>query len=141
INLEHSDCSIYVTIFLPDTITVFESDTEQQFYQSAKVLENIINVHFPILTTESSFSSNKDQPQDNIFTAEVDSWNPATGPQFRQVLLLKDTILQLPGGFPGQQTWDHNQSRPTSPTGSDRTQVHTIDYTTLFANNEFVGII
>ncbi|CAG8671275.1 7863_t:CDS:1, partial [Dentiscutata erythropus] len=73
-----------------------------------------------------------DQPQDRT---EIDPWNPATSPQFRQVPLLENTVLQLPGGFSGQQTWDHNQSRSTSSIGSNHTQVHTVDYTTLFANN------
>ncbi|CAG8616535.1 22324_t:CDS:2 [Dentiscutata erythropus] len=65
--------------------------------------------------------------QGNLFDnrTEIDSWNPATGPQFRQVPLLEDTVLKLPGGFPSLQTWDHNQSRPTSPTGSNHTQVYT----------------
>ncbi|CAG8797872.1 363_t:CDS:1, partial [Dentiscutata erythropus] len=57
-HLEHSDRSIHVTTFSPDTTTIFESDIEQQFYQSAEIPENITNVQFPILTTESSFSSN-----------------------------------------------------------------------------------
>ncbi|CAG8749070.1 9301_t:CDS:2, partial [Dentiscutata erythropus] len=69
--------------------------------------------------------------------AEVDSWNPASGQQFQQVLLLEDTILQLPGGFFDQQTWYLHQSQSTSPIGSDYTQVYTINYTNLFANNKF----
>ncbi|CAG8776415.1 27145_t:CDS:1, partial [Dentiscutata erythropus] len=77
-----------------------------------------------------------DQYQDNT---EIDPWNPTTSPQFQQVLLFEDTVLQLPGGFSNQQPWDHNQSQPTSPTGSDHTQVHTVDYITLFNNNEFAG--
>ncbi|CAG8777085.1 24751_t:CDS:2, partial [Dentiscutata erythropus] len=47
------------TTFSPDTTTIFESNTEQQFYQFAEVPENITDIHFPILTTEFSFSSNK----------------------------------------------------------------------------------
>ncbi|CAG8740955.1 10554_t:CDS:2, partial [Dentiscutata erythropus] len=231
-HLQHSDRSIHATTFSSDTTTIFESNTEQQFYQSAEIPEDITNIQFPTLTTKFSFSSNStdlleadfytptpssiipptdlinqemdtdsidelvlygappsyltekqeqirpstpktiinveqgnlfdnnnnqveyisiyptidntpivnyweaDQPQDNT---KIDPWNPTTDPQFRQVPLFEDTVLQLPGGFSNQQPWDHNQSQSISPTGSDYIQVHTIDYTTLFANNEFAG--
>ncbi|CAG8799027.1 28_t:CDS:2, partial [Dentiscutata erythropus] len=57
-HLEHSDRFIHITTFSPNTTTIFKSDTEQQFYQSAEVSKEITNIYFPTLTTESSFSSN-----------------------------------------------------------------------------------
>ncbi|CAG8589688.1 3191_t:CDS:2 [Dentiscutata erythropus] len=67
--LKHIDCSIQVTIFLPNTITIFEFNTKQQFYQSVEVPEDITNIHFPTLTTEFSFSSNStDLLEANFYT-------------------------------------------------------------------------
>ncbi|CAG8788551.1 10788_t:CDS:2, partial [Dentiscutata erythropus] len=183
----HTDRSIQVTTFSPDTTAIFKSDTEQQFYQSAEAdfytstpspiipPTNLINQESDVNSIDelvlsgapSSYLTEKqeqirsstpetifnmeqenlfnndnnqveyisiyltidntsivnywevDQPQDRT---EIDPWNPATGSQFQQVPLLEDTVLQLPGGFPGLQTWDHNQSQPTLPTGSNHTQ-------------------
>ncbi|CAG8767356.1 26650_t:CDS:2, partial [Dentiscutata erythropus] len=145
-HLEYSDRSIHITTFLSDTTTIFESDTEQQLYQPAEIPENITNVQFLTLTTESSFFSNK-MDTDSIdelvlsgappsyLTKEQEQIHPSTPETILNleqgnlfVSLLEDTVLQLSEGFPSQQTWDHNQSQPTSPTGSDHTQVHTINY-------------
>ncbi|CAG8703880.1 23203_t:CDS:1, partial [Dentiscutata erythropus] len=72
--LEHINCSIQVTTLLSNTTTIFESDTKQQFYQSAKVPEDITNVYFLTLTTESSFSSNStDLLEANFHTPTLSS--------------------------------------------------------------------
>ncbi|CAG8826215.1 26850_t:CDS:1, partial [Dentiscutata erythropus] len=119
--------------------------TEEQEQIHSSISETIINVEqenlfdnnnnqveyipiYPVIDNTSIVNYwEADQLQDN---SEIDPWNPTTGLQFRQVPLLKDTVLQLPRGFSNQQPWNHNQSQPILPTGSDYTQVHTIDYTT-----------
>ncbi|CAG8783801.1 11231_t:CDS:2, partial [Dentiscutata erythropus] len=93
--------------------------SEEQEQICSSTPKTIINMEQENLFNNDN-NQKANQLQNNIFIAEVNPWNFALGPQFQQVPLLKDTVLQL---F----------------RGSDYTQVYTVDYTNLFANNKFAS--
>ncbi|CAG8791236.1 20929_t:CDS:1, partial [Dentiscutata erythropus] len=115
-HLEHTDRSIQVTTFSPDTTTIFESDTKQQFYQSAEVPGNITNVQFPILTTESSFSSNStDLLEANFYTPTPSPIISPTNLINRESNANSINELVLSGALSSYLTEKQEQIRPSTP--------------------------